>query len=185
MPANPNKARIARQVDAMFKADLKSRFGYSKIPVIGGHYVPGEEDDDYIKHVKKLVRGALFAREWFAENGPMDAQPLPLDTGGVRCARDVLNYIVELYARSLSSLEYDVAAHPPFADYVSGVLWEAGRGRIGVIPKSPHELAALKKRYPPRELVGIGHGFCWKPPERDSWAFASSKHQLATHGHCN
>ena len=43
--------------------------------------------------------------------------------------------------------------HPPFADYVSGVLWEhenvEGGGQL---PDSPEQLAEMKNRFPPREL---------------------------------
>jgi hypothetical protein len=78
-----------------------------------------------------------------------------------------LLYIVALYGRSLEGENYDVNEHPPFADYVSGVLWEAERvdGIIGTLPSYPTELPELKKRFPPRELPGMGPGFCWLSPE--------------------
>ena len=65
----------------------------------------------------------------------------------------LLAYIVRLYARSLDCRNYDVRGHPPFADYVSGVLWEAERvdGIIGKLRIYPAELPKLKKRFPPRE----------------------------------
>ena len=82
--------------------------------------------------------------------------------------RALLPYIVALYARSLEGSDYDphlgmvrvvydVQEHPPFADYVSGVLWEAERvdGNIGRLPNYPDELRKLKKRFSPRALKGL------------------------------
>ena len=133
-------------------------------PVTLAGYVHGI---DPIAPQKEDAHRALLAREWFALNGPADAQPLPLPASSdVRTT--LLLYIVSLYARSLDGRNYDVNEHPPFNDYVSGVLWEAERvnGDIGVLPPyRPHELPKLKKRFPPRELIGMGPGFCWLPPK--------------------
>ena len=161
------EARITRQVDALFEADRKNHYGQcSDIPILGGHYVAGEDD---IERLKELVCLALSARDWFAKNGPADAQPLPLSSYelSMRGGRGLLRYIVALYARSLASRNYDVVEHPPFADYVSGVLWEAGRAEsyIGGLPAYPDQLPELKKRFPPRELAGMGPGFYWLPPK--------------------
>ena len=103
--------------------------------------------------------------KWFAIYGPADAQPLPFWGDDKRPG--LLGYIVKLYARSLEDRDYDINEHPPFADYVSGVLWEAERvdGIIGTIPSYPAELSELKKRFPPRELPGMGSGFSWLPPK--------------------
>ena len=82
-----------------------------------------------------------------------------------------LAYIVALYARSLEDRKYDVKEHPPFADYVSGVLWEAEQFRWGQrFPIYPDELPKLKKRFPPRELKGMESGLCWLPPKRKKQA---------------
>jgi hypothetical protein len=161
------EARIVRQVDALFEADRKSHYGqWHEIPILGGHYVPGEDD---IENLKELVCLALSARDWFAKNGPADAQPLPLafHEQSIRGGRGLLRYIVALYAWSLASRNYDVVQHPPFADYVSGVLWEAERidSGIGALPAYPDQLPELKKLYPPRELAGMRPGFCWQPPK--------------------
>lgn len=158
--------RIDRLVDELFGT---ARYGeYFKNPVTGAGYVHGVEP---IAPQKEAARRALLAREWFAIHGPADAQPLPLwcERGKLLergCA--IFRYIVRLYARSLECRQYDVEEHPPFADYVSGVLWEAERpdGIIGKVPHDdPGELAQLKKRFPPRELAGMGPGFCWLPPK--------------------
>ena len=68
-----------------------------------------------------LVNGSLI-------NGPADAQPLPLsyDEREDMKGGGLLDYILALYARSLEGRDYDVKEHPSFADYVRGVLWEAG-----------------------------------------------------------
>jgi hypothetical protein len=151
---------IARAVDELFSTH---RYGQNcENPVTGAGYVHGI---DPVKPQKEVARRALLAREWFAIYGPPDAQPLPFwrDHKGP----GLLGYIVKLYARSLEDRDYDINAHPPFADYVSGVLWEAERvdGIIGKLPNYPAELPELKKRFPPRELAGMGPGFCWLPPK--------------------
>lgn len=154
---------IARLIDELFSTH---RYGENcRNPVTGAGYVHGI---DPIAPQKEAARRALFAREWFAIFGPADAQPLPLNQYEYedwKC-RGLWGYIVALYARSLQGDDkFDVKQHPPFAAYVSGVLWEAGRvdGIIGSIPDSPDELTKLKKRFPPRELTGMGPGFCWLP----------------------
>ena len=78
--------------------------------------------------------------------------------------RFVLDYLVGRYARSLEGRDPD--EHPSFAEYASGVLWEAEHvdGNIGVIP-SGDQTEELKKRFPPRKLAGMGPGFCWLTPK--------------------
>ena len=75
-------SRISQKVDRLFEVDHKKYRGQRcQIPVLGGSYVPGE---DNIKPMKKLARAALLAREWFAIHGPADAPPLPLSMGRAR-----------------------------------------------------------------------------------------------------
>jgi hypothetical protein len=159
--------RVARLVDELFGT---ARYGeICKNPVTGADYVHGI---DPVAPQKETARRALFAREWFAIHGPADAQPLPLWCNESKAPERgfvILRYIVRLYERSLSDRNYDLKEHPPFAAYVSGVLWEAERvdGIIGTIPTDdPVELENLKKRFPPRELAGMGPGFCWLPPKQ-------------------
>lgn len=152
---------IARAVDELFSPP---RYGQiCKNPVTGADYLYGI---DPIKPQKEIARRALLAREWFDIYGPTDAQPLPF--WGDSAKPGLLGYIVKLYGRSLGDRDYDINEHPPFADYISGVLWEAERvdGIIGKLPHYPAELPELKKRFPPRELAGMGPGFSWLPPER-------------------
>lgn len=82
--------------------------------------------------------------------------------------RGLLLHIVAWYARSLEGREYDLKEHPSFADYVSGVLWEAELpvGSFADLPNyPPDELQELKKRFPPRMLKGMGPGLYWLPPK--------------------
>jgi len=162
---------IDREVERLFSLCVFTgrpvRYGDDcRNPVTGAGYIYGE---DPIEPQKEEARRALLAREWFAIDGPADAQPLPLwcDEENLEPDGWLLRYIVRLFARSLGGQEYDFRKHPAFADYVSGVLWEAGRvdGDIGVLPNFPDELAKLKKRFPPRELPGMGPGFCWMTPK--------------------
>ena len=93
------------------------------------------------------------------------ARPRRLEANGRR-----LDYIIALYARSLDD-RYDVKEHPPFADYVSGVLWEhenvEGGGQLTNLPE---QLEELKNRFPPRELEGMDSDFSWYPPKRKKQA---------------
>ena len=154
---------IGREVERLFSELRACRGDLCKNPVTGAGFVYGV---DPTGRQKKAAYSALSAREWFAFNGPAAAQPLPLWCDE-RKAPGLLAYIARLYARSLADRNYDVREHPPFADYVSGVLWEAERvdGIIGTLPIYPTELPELKKRFPPRELPGMGPGFCWLSPE--------------------
>ena len=157
--------RIARLVDELFAT---ARYGsYCQNPVTGEGYVHGV---DPVASQKDAALRALLAREWFALNGPADAQPLPLWCD--ECQRfGLLAYITRLYSRSLADRKFDVREHPPFADYVSGVLWEAEHLQGGgVLPIYPDELPKLKKRFPPRELEGMELGFCWYPRKRKKQA---------------
>ena len=159
--------RARRLVDSLFKANAARHGKPCEWPVIGGGYMSGY---DPIKKMREKAVSALLAREWFARNGPPDAPPLPLgydERDRLKGGLGLLAYILALFARSLDGRNYNVKEHPPFADYVSGVLWEAEQvdRKIGGLPNYPDELAKLKKRYPPAMLAGIGPGFCWLPPE--------------------
>jgi hypothetical protein len=71
-----NDYRIARLVDELFSAHQHGE--NCQNPVTGGGYVHGE---DPVEPQKMRARCALLAREWFAEYGPADVQPLPLSDG--------------------------------------------------------------------------------------------------------
>jgi hypothetical protein len=151
---------IAREVDRLFEEDRKKYYGeLSTIPIVCGSYVPGQENRGVIRSLKKKVRAALLAREWFADNGPPDMQPLPLSYG----EREALKgggapHILAWYARSLESRKYDVLEHPLFDDYARGVM--ASEHAPYFIKKE-----LLLKRFPPRVLPGLGPGLSWEPPE--------------------
>jgi hypothetical protein len=156
--------RIDRLVDELFAGFRHGE--YCRNPITGGGYIHGI---DPIAPQKEAARRALVAREWFAINGPSDAQPLPLNQYECEEAwqlRGPWKHIVQLYARSLENINFDVKQHPRFADYVSGVLWEAAcvDSDIGWLPDYPEEIAQLEKRFPPAKLVGLGPGFFWEPP---------------------
>jgi hypothetical protein len=101
---------------------------------------------------------AKAARKWFAENGPPDAQPLPLGYdereslkhGGV-------DHILAWYARSLADQNYDVLKHPSFCDYACGVMASPDTH------KRVREDEQLRKRFPPRPLDGLDRHLFWEP----------------------
>ena len=164
---------IDRLVDDLFAA---FRCGENRQnPVTGAGYVHGV---DPIGPQKKAARRALRAREWFAIDGPADAPPFPVsyDQREALKGRGLLPHIVAWYARSLECRKYDVKEHPSFADYASGVLWEAELpvGGFANLPNyPPDELRALKRRFPPRMLKGMGPGLHWLPPKLHRETMAS------------
>ena len=103
---------------------------------------------------------ARDARTWFADNGPPDLQPLPLGYNErERLKHGGADHILAWYARSLDGQDYDVYAHPSFYDYARGVMASE------FAPYFIKNDEALKKRFPPRELPGMGPGLWWEPPK--------------------
>src|SRR6266516_4387830 len=105
---------------------------------------------------------AQLAREHFAANGPPDAPPLPLsyDDREQLKLEGRFSTIVSLYARSLQSLRYDLEDHPSFVDYARGVMASDFSAYPGM--KEDEE---LRRRFPPRQLKGLGPGLYWRPPK--------------------
>ena len=159
---------VDRMVDELFGGASFRHGEFCENPVTGGGFVYGF---DPIGPQKLEAYRALFAREWFALNAPADAQPLPLSYQQREACKGygLLRHIVKWYARSLEGRNYDVKEHPSFADYVSGVLWEAGLPageRFAFLPDYPLEdILALKKRFPPRMLKGMSSWAQWLPPK--------------------
>jgi hypothetical protein len=107
------------------------------------------------------VRRALWARQWFVENGPADLQPLPLGyVEREELKRGGAEHILAWYARSLDSLNYDVQAHPSFYDYACGAMASEFTG-LDCVKKNEE----LRKRFSPRPLAGLGPGLYWEPPK--------------------
>lgn len=146
------------EVDRLFSELNAVRGTIARNPVTDGEFVWGL---DPIKSQKQDARRALTAREWFEKNGPADAQPLPLShperedlkRGGVL-------HILAWYARSLEALDYDVKRHPAFYDFACGVM--ASPETSDLISNDP----VLRRRFPPRHLVGLGPGLYWDPPPK-------------------
>jgi len=165
---------IAREVDRLFEEDRKKHYGQlATSPIVRGSYVPGQENRGGIRSLKKRVRDALYAREWFADNGPPDIQPLPLCYG----EREALKggggpHILAWYARSLESRKYDVLEHPLFDDYARGVM--ASEHAPDFIKKEH-----LLKRFPPRPVDGLGPGLYWEPPEEHARTMADYRRSEA------
>src|SRR5262245_18867833 len=159
-----NTIEIKEHVDRLFRANRKQDL--AEIPILGGHYCPGQ---DNIRPLKKLVRAALAAREWFYENGPEDLQPLPLSYGEREALKSKgASHIRAWYARSLECRDYDVSEHPPFDDYARGVMASEHA------PEFITENEELRQRFPPRPLKGLGPGLYWKPSKEhartmESW----------------
>jgi hypothetical protein len=112
-------------------------------------------------HHSPAGRRAQAARKWFAESGPPDLQPLPLDYAERERLKDgTARHILAHYARSLADHDYDVERHPSFYDYACG--WMAS-------PVNRNRRAAndpeLRKRFPPHPLEGLDPHLYWHPLE--------------------
>jgi hypothetical protein len=157
------KSSIEELVDRLF-SEIKAKRGQLCVnPVTGGNFVWGI---DRISTQKKEAIAALGARQWFAENGPSDAPPLPLSPNDIedyRIARGLAG-IVGFYARSLLANEYDIRRHPSFEDFASGLM-ACDSGLWGI-----ENDENLKRRFPPRPLNGMGAGLCWEPPRKQKRA---------------
>jgi hypothetical protein len=105
---------------------------------------------------------AMGARNWFAEHGPPDLQPLPLGYSEREALKDghTARHILAWYSRSLADLRYDFQKHPSFYDYACGVM--ASRHTLRWIAENPE----LQKRFPPRPLEWLDDSFYWRPPKR-------------------
>ena len=81
-------------------------------------------------------------------------------------ASGLLGFITAQFAWSLESQD-DLRAHPSFADFASGMLWQHDNDvegySLSYFPSD--QLAGLKRRFPPRKLEGL-KGFDWRPPRR-------------------
>lgn len=116
----------------------------------------------FVFEPRGLERRATPAREHFALNGPPDAPPLPIGYNEREHTKGLgwLGKIVGLYARSLEGRKYDLQEHPSFDDYARGVMASEHNGFTEM-----KEDERLKKRFPPRQLKGLGPGLYWGPSD--------------------
>src|SRR6516162_3232262 len=126
------KYLVGREVDRLFAEGPPMHPEVRTNPITGGHYLAGI---DPVEPQKEQARRALLAREWFAINGPADAQPLPLSgieiedrryaQHGLRTgdhANNLLSHIVAGFASSLQSLDWDFVSCPTFENFARGVM---------------------------------------------------------------
>jgi len=154
---------VGREVERLFNQSPVRYGDCCDNPVTGAGYLHGE---DPIEPQKRVARRALLAREWFALNGPADAQPLPLaerDIAERKYARGgklpSLNYIVALFAYSLRDNDWDINSHPNFDDYARGLLLSEE------LPTNIFDFEELHTRYKPRLLPGLDlYWGSWEPP---------------------
>ena len=163
---------IKSHVDRLFKDAAPWRGELCENPVTGGYWLPG---DDSISRQKRLACRALFAGEWFAIYGPHDASPLPLTDAELDELKytDAFSHIVSCFAYSLRAHKWDFNSHPSFADFACGCT------ASGHAPDLIKKAEALRKRYPPRPLRGLGPGLCWQPPEQHAQIMARYRRSMA------
>jgi len=177
--------RVDREVERLFEEHPPIYGELCRNPVTGGTYV-GILDPTELQ--KELARQPLMARERFKAMGPSDAQPLPIsyDEREALKGSGLFPHIVAWYARSLEGRAYNMDEHPPFADYVSGVLWEGelAQGGFVALPNYPAEqLRELKERSPARMLKGMSPGAHWLPAEQHARAIADLRRTSKTPRH--
>jgi hypothetical protein len=162
------KSLIEQEVDRLFSEINAVHGQLCSNPVTSGGFVWGV---DPIAPQKRAAVVALRAQEWFAVNGPHDAPPLPLshdDVERYRNARGLMG-VVGFYARSLSRQDYDIRKHPSFDDFARGLM--AINTGLWRIEKDQN----LRKRFPPRPLVGMTPSAFWAPPEEYEELMASHR----------
>ena len=122
-----------------------------------------------IEPQKKAAIVPLLAREWFAVYGPPDAPCLPISHVDKEDYRNAggLKAVVGYYARSLDRQNYDFRRHPPFEDFVCGLM-SLTTGRASIDNDEN-----LKRRFPPRPLAGMTSAGFWDPSDRTTARFAA------------
>ena len=161
-----SESPIGREVERLFAEISAKRGDLCENPVTGGEFVYGF---DSIKRQKDAAYKRLVAREHFASHVPPDAPLMPTDDydrNRAKHASGLLGFITAQFAWSIESQD-DLRAHPSFADFASGMLWQHDHDINGCsLSYFPSEqLAELKRRFPPRKLEGL-IGFDWCPPRR-------------------
>ena len=157
---------IGREVERLFAEISAKRGQLCENPVTGGEFVYGS---DPIKKQKEAAYKRLLAREHFASHVPPDAPLMPTDDydrNRAKHASGLLGFITAQFAWSIESQD-DLRAHPSFADFASGLLWQHDNNVEGYsLDCFPSEqIAELKRRFPPRKLEGL-IGFDWCLPRR-------------------
>jgi hypothetical protein len=178
--ADLTSALVDREVRQLFKTNPSRPGKTCRNPVTGGFY---EGDYASSREQRAIARRALEVRLWHARTGPADAQPLPIsarERSEMELRGTPLHYILTKFARSVEHYyltpDLNVSEHPPFLDYVAGVLWEDALPAGGFIhlPTYPAgQLEALKKRVPPKMLPGMSPGATWLPPTEHREAIES------------
>jgi len=146
---------IEAYVDLLFR-EADDRFEkMRRNPVTGAIWFTGR---DPVGPQKQLACRALKAREAFARAAPWDAPQLPLSyEQSERLKIGGLSHVVAWYAQSLAYCDFDIDEHPSFEDYARGVM------SLTSLPPFIKRNRELMKRYPPRELYGLGPGLYWIP----------------------
>ena len=161
---------IGREVERLFGEISAKRGDLCTNPVTGGDFVYGF---DLIKRQKDAAYKRLLVREYFALHRPPDAPLMPTDDyerNRAKYASGLLGFMTMQFVWSLEN-QHDWTAHPSFADFASGVLWQHDNNVEGCsLPYFPPEqFIELKRRFPPRKLEGLKR-FSWLPLRRRNQA---------------
>jgi len=161
---------VAMEVERRFKEHPPLHAKDCFNPVTEDHYVGGL---DPVEPQKDKARRALLARAWFAVHGPADAPPLPVGNWDQVKYKDPINHLVAQFCVSLRAHGWDFRHHPAFPVYASGLLASPYAADIVRLD------AAIRRRYPPKELHYIDAGSIWRPePPKPLWTPPEVTHEL-------
>ena len=169
--------RVDRLVEDLFAKNPGQHGQQCENPVTGGRYVGGL---DPIEPQKRMARDALLARERFAIVGPKDMQPLPISDEEIEdrkyawdSKQPALGYIGSCFGYSVRANSHDLKSHPSLKAFARGIMASEHT------PDFVKNDEALRKRYPPRPLAGLGPALIWEPPAIHAETMACYRRSMA------
>lgn len=116
-------SEITALVDRSFNSALDRKHRVRTNPITGSRFVPGLDSESEQRQLAcKLIEADLYFRDLNILGLPQF--PWGMAEREALKGTNLLHHIVALYARSLEYCGYDLSSHPPFPDYISGVLSE-------------------------------------------------------------
>src|SRR5262249_14405227 len=132
--------------------------GCGHAPIIGNLFNAWDDEDCF--KTRRLACAALAAQKWFGEIGPPWARAIPLPVNIADCQKleqdeNLRLNLIGYYGFSLMMVRYDYLLHPPFADYVSGLM--ADKDTPDCLRADPDSklFQELFQEFPPRPLEGL------------------------------
>lgn len=117
--------------------------------------MPGH--DPIRPHKQRAIRALIAQLRFGAEKSP-DMPDMPLDEreSGAWRWESARHYLVEAFTRSLRCRDFRLEGHPNFETFARGVMASQG------LPVEFRNDPDLLRRYPPKQLKGLGPGLVFK-----------------------